>query len=72
LIGTLSESIAIGCNHLAQSQMAIDPPDLFIEPNLAQVGMFDLHRTGDLIDEGARATRVALASEAGEALLART
>ena len=72
LIGTLSESIAIGCNHLAQSQMAIDPPDLFIEPNLARVGMFDLHRTGDLIDEGARATRVALASEAGKALLART
>ena len=72
LISTLNESIAIGCNHLAQSQMALDPPDLFIEPSLAQVGMFDMHRSAELIDEGARATRAALESEAGRALLART
>jgi NTE family protein len=72
LIGTLNESIAIVCNHLAQSQLEIDPPDLFIEPNLAQVGMFDMHRSAELIDEGARATRVALGSEAGQALLARS
>ena len=72
LIGTLNESIAISCNHLAQSQIAIDPPDLFIEPNLAKVGLFDMHRSAELIDEGARATRVALESEAGQALLARS
>jgi NTE family protein len=71
LIGILNESIAIGCNHLAQSQLTIDPPDLFIEPNLAKVGLFDLHRTAELIDEGARAARFALDSEAGQALLAR-
>lgn len=70
LIGTLNDSIAIGCNHLTQSQLALDPPELFIEPNLARVGMFDLHRTAELIEEGARATRVALESEAGRALLA--
>ncbi|HIK59282.1 MAG TPA: hypothetical protein EYF98_01160 [Planctomycetes bacterium] len=72
LIGTLNESIAIACNHLAQSQLEIDPPDLFIEPNLAQVGMFDMHRSAELIDEGARATREALESDAGQALLARS
>jgi len=70
LIGTLNDSIAIGCNHLTQSQLALDPPELFIELNLARVGMFDLHRTAELIEEGARATRVALESQAGRALLA--
>ncbi len=69
LIGSLNESIAITCHHLAKSRLSQEPPDLLIEPHLDHVGMFDFHRTSEWIDAGRMATQAALESPQGKALL---
>ena len=53
--------VAINMMHqLAACQRALTPPDLMIVPRMQGVGMFDFHRTPELIAEGERAAREAL------------
>ena len=53
--------VAINMMHqLATCQRALTPPDLMIVPRMEGVGMFDFHRTPELIAEGERAAREAL------------
>ena len=60
IVGSLNESVSIICHQLSQAQFAIQPPDLLIEPRLSGVGLFDLHRTEEVISEGERAAVQAL------------
>jgi len=53
--------VAINMMHqLATCQRELSPPDVMIIPRMEGVGIFDFHRTPELIAEGERATREAL------------
>ena len=53
--------VAINMMHqLASCQRELSPPEVMIIPRMEGVGMFDFHRTPELIAEGERATREAL------------
>ena len=57
--------VAINMMHqLASCQRELSPPDVMVIPRMQGVGIFDFHRTPELIAEGARATREALESSA--------
>ena len=49
-------------DRITRARLAGDPPDLLITPRVGQIGWFDFHRAGDLIDFGARATERAIDS----------
>jgi NTE family protein len=42
-------------DRITRARLAGDPPDLLITPRVGQIGWFDFHRAGDLIDFGTRA-----------------
>ncbi len=69
ILNLVNDSIMIMCNELCRTQRLLDPPALYVEPCLGGVGMFDLHRTAEVIEEGERATCEALASPEGAKLL---
>ena len=53
--------VAINMMHqLASCQRELTPPEVMITPRMDGVGIFDFHRTPELIAEGERATREAL------------
>jgi len=53
--------VAINMMHqLASCQRELTPPEVMIIPRMEGVGIFDFHRTPELIAEGERATREAL------------
>ncbi|MCH2105331.1 MAG: patatin-like phospholipase family protein [Planctomycetes bacterium] len=53
--------VAINMMHqLASCQRELSPPDVMVIPRMEGVGIFDFHRTPELISEGERATREAL------------
>jgi NTE family protein len=49
-------------DRITRARLAGDPPDLLISPRVGQIGWFDFHRAGDLIEDGARAAERAIAS----------
>ena len=49
-------------DRITRARLAGDPPDLLISPRVGQIGWFDFHRAGDLIDMGARAAERAIDS----------
>jgi len=49
-------------DRITRARLAGDPPDMLISPRVGQVGWFDFHRAGDLIDAGTRAAERAIAS----------
>lgn len=49
-------------DRITRARLAGDPPDMLITPRVAQIGMFDFHRAGDLIAHGARAAERAIDS----------
>ncbi len=53
-------SIGIMQVRITRSRMAGDPPDLLITPRLEDFAMLDFDRAAEAIDEGRRATRLAL------------
>jgi NTE family protein len=60
-------------DRITRARLAGDPPDVMINPRLAQVGWFDFHRAQEAIEIGARATEreLDLISEAVAALAPR-
>jgi NTE family protein len=49
-------------DRITRARLAGDPPDLLISPRVGQIGWFDFHRAGDLIEFGARAAERAIES----------
>src|SRR5215831_18493999 len=49
-------------DRITRARLAGDPPDMLISPRVGEVGWFDFHRAGDLIDAGTRAAERAIAS----------
>ena len=47
-------------DRITRARLAGDPPDLLISPRVGQIGWFDFHRAGDLIEFGARAAERAI------------
>lgn len=60
LLGVLARSSRIVAAELASHSLRASPPDLLIRIPLPEVGMFDLHRTQELVEYGRRAARAAL------------
>jgi len=47
-------------DRITRARLAVDPPDVIINPLLGQVGWFDFHRAEESIDAGTRATERSL------------
>jgi len=60
MIESLTETLIALQHHLASCQRELTPPEVMIIPRMQGVGLFDFHRTAELIAEGERATREAL------------
>lgn len=62
ILEVLASSIDIMQMRITRSRIAGDPPELLIAPQLPDFGMLDFDRAAEAIEEGRRATRLALAS----------
>lgn len=51
----MMEAFNISVDRIARLRLAGDPPDLSILPRLGDIGPFDFHRAGEVIDIGAEA-----------------
>lgn len=51
------EAFNITQDRIARSRLAGDPPDAFINPRLAGIGLFDFHRAQELVARGYEAAR---------------
>lgn len=71
LTDVVNDTMALVQAELARLQLQESPPDLVIQPRLPGVGLLEFHRAAELIAEGERAAREALASPAGARLLGR-
>ncbi|TAH36826.1 MAG: hypothetical protein EYC70_07510 [Planctomycetota bacterium] len=71
LTSIVNDALALTQCVLSRLQMAQDPPELVIRPHLPGVGLLDYQRAADIIAEGERATREALATPAGATLFGR-
>jgi NTE family protein len=49
-------------DRITRARLAGDPPDMLITPRVGEIGWFDFHRAGDLIEFGARAAERAMDS----------
>jgi NTE family protein len=56
----LSGSINIMQDRITRSRMAEDPPEIMLSPQLAQIGLLELHRAGEAIEEGRRSVELML------------
>ncbi|MEE8203308.1 MAG: lysophospholipase, partial [Alphaproteobacteria bacterium] len=61
LLGVMAATLNIVQDRVTRSRLAADPPDVTIAPKVAQVGMLDFHRAGELIDAGEAAVYEATA-----------
>ena len=52
LLDTLAGSINITQDRITRSRMAGDPPDILISPKLSQIGLLELYRANEAINEG--------------------
>jgi NTE family protein len=50
------DAINITQDRIARSRLAGDPPDITISPKVGTIGLFDFHRAGEAMEQGARAT----------------
>jgi NTE family protein len=50
------DAINITQDRIARSRLAGDPPDIIISPKVGTIGLFDFHRAGEAMEQGARAT----------------
>ena len=53
----IATSVNVMQDRITRSRMAGDPPDLMIAPRLAHIGLMELHRGEEAIDEGRRAVK---------------
>ena len=60
MLGVMSASLNIMQVRITQSRLAGEPADAMIRPRLADIGAMDFHRGGIAIDEGERATELAI------------
>ena len=67
MIDSLTETTIAIQRNLAICQRELNPPELMVVPKLQGVGLFDFHRAEELIMEGERATRAALAQHRSRA-----
>jgi len=52
----MMDAINITQDRIARSRLAGDPPDIIIAPKVGTIGLFDFHRAGEAMAEGAKAT----------------
>ncbi|MGC2341058.1 MAG: NTE family protein rssA, partial [Methyloceanibacter sp.] len=52
----MMDAINITQDRIARSRLAGDPPDITISPKVGTIGLFDFHRAGEAMEQGARAT----------------
>lgn len=52
----MMDAINITQDRIARSRLAGDPPDIIISPKVGSIGLFDFHRAGEAMAQGARAT----------------
>src|SRR6476660_4489557 len=52
----MMDAINITQDRIARSRLAGDPPDITITPKVGSIGLFDFHRAGEAMEQGARAT----------------
>jgi NTE family protein len=57
---TLASSVNIMQDRITNTRLASDPPDIIINPALSRIGLFELHRAAEAIEEGYTAAKVAL------------
>ena len=62
LYDVLDNTLEIMQVRITRSRMAGDPPELLITPRLPHFAFLDLHRAEEAIEEGRRATRLALST----------
>jgi len=62
LYDVLNNTLEIMQVRITRSRMAGDPPDLLVTPRLPDFALLDLYRAGEAIDEGHRATKLALSA----------
>ncbi|NMM76175.1 patatin [Acidovorax sp. SRB_14] len=60
MLGVMSASLNIMQVRITQSRLAGEPADAMIRPRLPDLGAMDFHRGASAIDEGERATELAL------------
>jgi NTE family protein len=54
MFDVLASSINITQDRITRSRMAGDPPDILLEPRLANIGLLEFHRADEAIAEGER------------------
>lgn len=52
LINSVAGAVNITQDRITRSRMAGDPPDVLLAPKLADIGLLELYRAGEAIDEG--------------------
>ncbi|MCP5265166.1 MAG: patatin-like phospholipase RssA [Burkholderiaceae bacterium] len=62
MLDVMASSINIMQVRISRSRMAGDPPDYFVAPRLAHLGLLDFHRAEEAIAEGERAAKAVLPS----------
>jgi NTE family protein len=51
----MMDAINITQDRIARSRLAGDPPDITIAPKVGSIGLFDFHRAGEAMEQGAKA-----------------
>ncbi len=51
----MMDAINITQDRIARSRLAGDPPDVTISPKVGSIGLFDFHRAGEAMEQGAKA-----------------
>jgi NTE family protein len=51
----MMDAINITQDRIARSRLAGDPPDVTISPKVGGIGLFDFHRAGEAMEQGASA-----------------
>ncbi|HKI73514.1 MAG TPA: hypothetical protein VJ998_02665, partial [Pseudomonadales bacterium] len=57
LISSIASAINITQDRITRSRMAGDPPDILLSPQLAHIGLLELYRAEEAIEEGRNCVR---------------
>lgn len=57
LINSVASAINITQDRITRSRMAGDPPDILLSPRLAHIGLLEVYRAGEAIEEGRQCVR---------------
>jgi len=60
LFDVMATSVKIMQDAITRQRLLDDPPDILIRPKLADIGLMEFNRAGEAIDEGKRATDLAI------------